>query len=516
MSKFATKLAVKPKTIKGISSATPDAVNLAGGEAYALPFREKIASAVLNCMLNNKYYETAEGGLESLQALVEEGAKLGELQFVAKAALYARQVYGLRSVSHVLAGELGDQARGEPWKRPFYSAVIMRPDDILETLAYWSARHDGARHPNAMLRGFAEALVRFDAYALAKYKGAGKAVSLVDAVNLCHPKAPTGHPIHDLITGKLAAADTWEKAISGSKGDAEVKASEWERLLAEKKLGYLACLRNLRNIAEQAPKALEMAMALITDEQAVLKSRVFPFQFRTAYDIGKGLGSAEGRKIQKAVARAADIALANVPKFEGKTLVAVDGSGSMQGNSIQLASPFAAALVKGLEDCDYMQFDTSAQYVNLDTVGMGTFALAEAIEKSAHGGGTDFNCIFHQARAVYRRVIILSDMQGWVQGSVQQTFAEWARLTKKNTGVLPSLYSFDLTGHGTSQFPAEQVALLAGFSEKVFTLMGLMEANKNAMIDAIEAQEFKAVAKGFKPKKIIEVDEEETKDGQVQ
>jgi hypothetical protein len=513
MGKFAGKLAVKAKTTKGISSAKPDAINLAGGEAYALPFREKIATAVLNCMLNNKYYESAAGGLESLQALVEEGAKLGELKFVAQAALYARQVYGLRSVSHVIAGELGDQARGEPWKRPFYSAMVMRPDDILETLSYWNARHDGARHPNAMLRGFAEALVRFDAYALAKYKGDGKSVNLLDAVNLCHPRAPKEHPIHELITGKLKSADTWEKAISGSKGDEATKASEWERLLSEKKLGYLACLRNLRNIAEQAPKALEMALALITDEQAVLKSRVFPFQFRTAYDIGKGMGSPEGRKIQKAVARAADLALANVPKFEGKTLVVVDGSGSMQDGSIQQASPFAAALVKGLEDCDYMQFDTRAQYIALDTVGMGTFALAEKIEASAHGGGTDFNCIFEEARAVYRRVIILSDMQGWVNGGVQATFGRWAALTKKNTGKLPALYSFDLTGHGTSQFPAEQVALLAGFSEKIFTLMGLLEANKNAMIDAIAAQEFKAVAKGFKPKKIVEVDEEERTDG---
>src|SRR5260370_20192169 len=45
-----------------------------------------------------------------------------------------------------------------------------------------------------------------------------------------------------LVDGELAPPDTWEVALSGGGG----KCETFERLIAEKKLGGLALLRNLR------------------------------------------------------------------------------------------------------------------------------------------------------------------------------------------------------------------------------------------------------------------------------
>ena len=46
------------------------------------------------------------------------------------------------------------------------------------------------------------------------------------------------------MEGKLAAPDTGEVALSAGKDKREV----WERLFAERKLGAIALLRNLRNM----------------------------------------------------------------------------------------------------------------------------------------------------------------------------------------------------------------------------------------------------------------------------
>jgi len=77
----------------------------------------------------------------------------------------------------------------------------------------------------------------------------------------------------------------------------------------------------------------------------------------------------------------------------------------------------------------------------------------------------------------------LSDMQGWVDYDVPtETFNEY----KQRTGANPYIYSFDLQGYGTLQFPEQNVFAIAGFSEKIFDVMKLLEQDKNALINKIE------------------------------
>lgn len=481
----------------------PTTTNLAGGEAYEYGIRQHIASTILNSMLKGSYYKDSNAELTQIQTLVEKAVAAGEVKFLAKAALHARHVHGLRSVSHVVAAELGEHARGSDWLRGFYRNIVFRPDDLTEILAYWSARNEGFRHPNAMIRGFADRMVKFNAYQLAKYKGDGKGVSMIDAVNLCHPRAPKDHPIHDLMKGKLAPAETWEVALSRA-GQAETeedkieaKGEAWVKLLTEKKLGYLATLRNLRNIAEQAPAALPLALDVLMDAKQIAKSKVFPFQFRIAYDILRNgnLSNAQKNQIALAVSRAADIALANCPRFDGTTLVVVDDSGSMTSGpdpAIAKAALFAATLLKSNPNADYMQFSDSARYINLDTVGMSVFPLAAKIIESCKSGGTNFTAIFQKARSGYDRIIILSDCQGWGHSDMQQNFATYAKASK-----VPFLYSFDLNGSGTSMFPEKQVCLLAGFSEKIFDTMSRVESDPLALVNEIDAID---ITKGIQPK----------------
>ena len=78
-----------------------------------------------------------------------------------------------------------------------------------------------------------------------------------------------------LVESELATPDTWEVALSGAGRD---KRAHWERLLAERKLGALALLRNLRNM-----QAAGVSEELVLPALAAMKTdRVLPFRFLAA------------------------------------------------------------------------------------------------------------------------------------------------------------------------------------------------------------------------------------------
>ena len=60
---------------------------------------------------------------------------------------------------------------------------------------------------------------------------------------------------------------------------------------------------------------------------------------------------------------------------------------------------------------------------------------------------------------------------------------------RKRTGADPFVYSIDLAGYGTLQFPEPKVATLAGFSDKLFDTMRMAEENPQGLIDRIKAIE---------------------------
>lgn len=110
-----------------------------------------------------------------------------DAEFAAKAAIYARTKFGMRSITHLLAGELAKYATGKEWAKSFYEQIVYRPDDMTEIMAYYFNTQK-LKLPNAMKKGFAAAFDKFDGYQLAKYRNANKDLKLVDVVNLIHPK----------------------------------------------------------------------------------------------------------------------------------------------------------------------------------------------------------------------------------------------------------------------------------------------------------------------------------------
>lgn len=474
--------------------------NKAGGQAYSQSPELELVSILLTSFAGDSFYRSANDTFARLVSLIVDCDK----EFVAKAAVYARTKFGMRSITHVVASELAMHLSGKTWAKDFYEKIVYRPDDMAEILSYHFSKNGKAT--NAMKKGFAKAFDRFDKYSLAKYRGEGNAMKLIDVVNIVHPipVEKNSEAINALVKGELKSFDTWETELSKAGQEAssedekaEFKKDVWVKLIREKKLKYFALLRNLRNIVEQAPEIVTEALIQLTDEHLIKKSLVLPFRFLTAYEEVQKLNDGKIiREVLMALNKAVDISINNVPKFDGETLVVLDVSGSMHEHPISMhehpivtksphiiGSLFASVLIKS-NNADFMVFADDARYRNVNPMD-STITISQSIRFSS--GGTNFHSVFQRANKKYDRIIILSDMQGWIGiHSPVKTYNEY----KTSTGANPLIYSFDLKSYGSMQFPEPNVFCLAGFSDKVFDVMRLLETDKKALINEIKKISF--------------------------
>ena len=460
-----------------------DSVNLAGGEAFSVTPEYELAAIALTSFVKDQFYRSKDEVLARIRELIVKVSP----EYAARVALYARREAGMRSISHVIAGELaGVRMAGA---RAFYRDIVRRPDDMFEIMAYTKLRLNKGRKSktHAMVAGFRAAIEKMGPYQLAKYQGQPGAIRMVDMVNLCHPKPSETNreALSLLVKGELKEQDTWESRLSVLGAD---KAKVWGDLLSEGKLGYFATLRNLRNIAEQAPEQVTNACAVLTDPERARKSLVLPFRAATAYrEIAKTQVAAR-QEIMRALSKAADLLMSSVPEFTGRMLVVLDCSGSMRGAQgykpvMDFASVFAATLYKrNALNADLMLFGADAVYSSLDA---DTPLLSIADKVAEHdGGGTDFKPIFTRAKGKYARVVILSDMQGWMAFTGPTgAYEDYCR----REGCRPKVFSFDLAGYGALQFPQQDVFCLAGYSDRALALIPLLEQDKGALVNVVKA-----------------------------
>ena len=89
---------------------TPKSIttNLAGGKAYKQSPEMSLVSLLLTSFVNDQFYRDADKSLENLKSTLEKVNP----EFAAKACIFARDEFGMRSISHALAGELTSELSG--------------------------------------------------------------------------------------------------------------------------------------------------------------------------------------------------------------------------------------------------------------------------------------------------------------------------------------------------------------------------------------------------------------------
>ncbi|GAA4371257.1 TROVE domain-containing protein [Hymenobacter saemangeumensis] len=494
-------------------NSLPDTVNHEGAAAYTLTPQMELYAAVATAALGEQFYETADTRLQRLRALVAKN----DPRFVAQLAVYARERLYLRSVPLVLAVELARVHNGDSLVARLVARVVQRADEITELLACYAQANARTgpkvlgRLSKQLQRGLAEAFNRFDGYQLAKYDREG-AVRLRDALFLVHPSAKNEAQqalFDQLVRGELPTPYTWETELSalGQLSYATPKAREaafrhkWEELIGSGKLGYMALLRNLRNIleAQVSADAIGQVCATLTDRFAVARSKQLPFRFLAAYREVKSLSGGPVAAVLAALEQAIAHSAANLQGFghDTRVVVACDVSSSMQ-QPISARSKvllYDVSLVLGMllqSRCRNVvtgMFGDTWKRISLPQ-GPVLRNVEEFYRREGEVGySTNGYLVLRDLllrREVVDKVMLFTDVQLWNSSGDGGTLAqEWARYRRK---VAPQarLYLFDLAGHGSTPLDVraeDGVALIAGWSDKVFDVLAALENGGSALTE---------------------------------
>lgn len=380
-----------------------------GGRAVHISPVQQLRRSVLSCLLwEREFYEDGH----AIADRIREFAQLVPASVLAALAIEARSKFHLRHVPLYLTALLAQRASGTSLVSETISAVIQRADELAEFVAIYAGTNGvtpdkvKSKLSNQARKGLADAFGKFNAYALAKYNR-GDAVKLRDVLFLCHAKPRDAEQAAiwaKLIDGTLESPDTWEVELSAGKA----KRETFERLIAEGKLGYMALLRNLRNMEQSGVDPAMVRDAIVARKGA---ERVLPFRYVAA--------ARAAPMFEPQLDEALCSAVAGMTPMTGRTAVLVDVSGSMDEKlsaKSDLTRMDAAATLASMINAESLRvFSFSNQVVEVPPRrGM---AGVDAIARSQQHAGT---ALFDAVAAIndqvpHDRLIIITDEQ--VDGS---------------------------------------------------------------------------------------------------
>ena len=370
-----------------------------GAPAARITAEQQLRRTVMACLLwENNFYEGGIAVAERMKDLVRRC----DPDMVANLAIEAREKGRLRHTPLLLMRELARHPE-KPKIAAGLARVIQRADELSEFMAmYWS---EGRCPLSAQVKkGLAEAFGKFDAYQLAKYNR-NSAVRLRDVLFMCHAKPKDGAQEDlwkELVEKRLNAPDTWEVGLSAGAG----KKETFTRLIKESKLGYMALLRNLRNMTEADVDFNLIKNAILSGAE---KSKALPFRFVAAANAAP--------RYEPVLDEAMKAAVKHLEPLSGQTYVLIDVSGSMEWrlsgksdlNRIDAASALGVLVCALSESARVFTFSNRV----VEVPPRASLSLIKAIQNSQNHGGTELGAAVREInkKGPYDRLIVITDEQ---------------------------------------------------------------------------------------------------------
>ena len=465
-----------------------------GGAAYAKSVEMEWTNMLFSSFLSGGFYESESDQLSRFDALTDEMVKKYGAVFAAKAAVFARNELGMRSVSQYLAAKVN--ALSFDGKRAFYSKFFRRPDDVAEVFAAIDSLGDKRSH--GLVRGASDYISGLSDYSIMKYQMKDKKYNMFDLVNITHAHSAV---IDMYKANSLSTPNTWETRISAAKSDEE-KAYVWVDLVTSGSLGYLALIRNLRNIikvcglTDSGKQFIQTDLCrAIVNKMAITKSRIFPYQIFIAYKQLKNCSYSDFH-VFAALEKAFLTAIDNMPPFYDRNAIVLDVSGSMNAaistNSsvsiLEAGACYAAALYLSGSDFEVYKFaDRACHCVDINRA-MSPFGLIERLCSNDNCGyGTFVTTAFQCMNEHYDRIFLISDCQAmdtdeWWLSTPTITVSDALHNYIEAYGET-HVYSYDLGNyHSTIDNPdSGRITMLTALNDKVFSLLDYFEGNKDVV-----------------------------------
>jgi 60 kDa SS-A/Ro ribonucleoprotein len=520
-----------------LNKAKTQVTNYGGAKAFVMSAEMELYTTVVTWSLNDSFYEKNGERMNRLRGLI---AKCDPI-FVGKLAVYARTKMYMRSVPLVLVTELAKLHSGNDLVARVTEGVINRADEITELLACYELLNErtGTKKLNRlskqMQKGLSATFNRFDEYQFAKYNRDG-AIKLRDALFLVHPKAKDDAQqelFNKIVNGTLQTPYTWETELSAlgqlnydsDEAKAAAFCAKWEELIDSGKLGYMALLRNLRNIQDAGVSYahFEKVCARLADAEQVAKAKQFPFRYLAAYRelinpvttvpaqsmlkkltaLMQGSNKGYTGELLDALEKAVQASAANIKGFDYETrvLLACDVSGSMQtpvsAKSKVLLYDVGLMLAMLLQSrCKNVEVGMFGDKWKTITVprnnilgNVQEFYRREGEVGYATNGYLVIKDLLSR-KVKIDKVMLFTDAQLWNSNNTADHIQTlWLRY-KAEVSPNAKLYLFDLKGYGQAplQVLRNDVYLVAGWSDKVFEVLAALENGASAL-DAINKTE---------------------------
>jgi 60 kDa SS-A/Ro ribonucleoprotein len=371
-----------------------------GAPACRISPEQELRRTALTCLLwEDAFYEDGESIADRIESLCGQVSP----EKIAALAIECRKSHHLRHVPLLLLSALVARGKGRLVSDAI-ATVISRPDEITELVAIYWRKH---RRPlsNQMKKGLARAFQKFDEYSLAKYasNNSTQPIKLRDVLFLVHAKpkdSAQAETWKSLIDGMLRPADTWEVSLSAGCN----KRETFERLLREGSLGYLAVLRNLRNMDEAGVDRDLIRTAILARRGGA--NKVLPFRFVAA---ARAAPSWESTLDIAMLAGMTDL-----PRLSGRTICLVDVSGSMDCHlsaRSDLTRLDAAATLAASLHCEDLRVFTFSNAV-VEVPPRRGMAGIDAIKCSQPRGGTYLGFALESLSSIpHDRLIVITDEQ---------------------------------------------------------------------------------------------------------
>lgn len=483
--------------------------NFEGAKAFRMSAEMELYTAVVTAGFGNFFYTTEKARIKRIRSLIAQV----DAEFVAKLAVYVRTKMNMRSIGLVLVTELARIHNGDNLVSKTVTGVVQRADEITELLACYAASNQRKEFKKLnklskqIQKGLGESFNKFDEYQFAKYDRQTE-ITLRDALFLVRAKAESEEKqaLFDKIAEqKLATAYTWETELSmlGQKqfeSDKEKKAAfkaKWEELIASGKVGYMALMRNLRNILEAGVDAqtIQLVGERIASAREVERSKQLTFRYLSAYREVEKVKSTYCSFIMDCLEQAAIHSVENFKGFDLNTsvVIACDVSGSMfqtisKKSTIRL---YEIGMVMG------MVMNLKAKNVITGIFGdiwktkslssrqiLGNTRKLAKIQNKV-GFATNGHKVIEyliKNRLVVDKVMMFTDCQMWNTHHDAHINDLW-KTYKSTIAADAKLYLFDLAGYGNTSLKTEanDVYLIAGWSDKIFDVLTALEAGESAL-----------------------------------
>jgi 60 kDa SS-A/Ro ribonucleoprotein len=499
------------QTLKGALLPNANTVNAEQAPAYAFTPRHRLAQLAATGCLGQTFYANAEAQLDAVLALAKEL----DAAFVAKTALYAREAGFMKDMPALLAATLAARdvaLLGQVFGRVIDNGKMLRNFVQIVRSGAVGRKSLGSR-PKRLVQQWL--LTASEKQLLSA--SVGNTPSLADVVKMVHPKPDEawraawfawliGKPVDEAALPPITQAFERFKRESAQGAAAEVPdvpfqmltaleltATQWAQIA---RTGSWQMVRqNLNTFARhgvfELPGMTEAIAAKLRDPLSVAKARVMPYQLMSAF---KAAGDAVPAVVRDALQDAMELAIGNVPRFDGRVVVCPDVSGSMSSavtghrgsatssvRCIDVAALVAASILRKNPAARVLPFEQAVVQLSLNARD-SVMTNAQALAKIG-GGGTNCSAplaLLNKERASVDLVILVSDNESWVDANrrgATQTVREWELLKARNPQA--RLVCIDIQPGATTQ-AAERADILnvGGFSDAVFTMVASFAGGK--------------------------------------